>query len=127
MDLDLRELEQKVKQTPDDKVLEYKFRLTAVREGKPELAKPLKVNDEVLVTEASKDTDSPWINGSWRGKISKINEDNSVQVIPLGDWSTLDFRVRPNDSYLKEGIYLSAMQGSNDVESLQLLMPAMVD
>lgn len=65
----------------------------------------IRVDDIVQVRE----TESPWINGPWRGQVVKLWEAGDCRVVPIeepqGGW-----RIRVVDqAYIALGLYLTSM------------------
>ena len=115
-DEDLRLLEREVQENPTDEQAIARFRLACVRQGRPDKAKPIRVGDTVLVTEA----EHAWINGPWEAIVVKVEEDGATTLKPTS--TDLDFRVKPSPEYLASGIYLTAP----DVQRATIVRPVVV-
>lgn len=63
----------------------------------------IKRDDTVLVFE----TESPWADGKWRGRVSVIYEGGDLRVVPL---DPMHYRpgLTPCEEYVSQGLYLTS-------------------
>ena len=106
MDEHLRNLQREALATGDPWII-YRFRLEAVRQGRPELAQFL-LGDVVLVNEASR----PWIEGSWYGTIVELRKewiggDTPTRIKPTNKQIFRYVSGPPDKLYLKTGLFLT--------------------
>ena len=114
-DNDIRDLEQKLKASPEDAALKARLRLAYVRAERPAMAKPILKGDKILVIE----DDNNWINTPWEGLVTEALTDGDLNVKPLN--AEQDWRVKPAPEYLAAGLYIA----DTDVAKCIILQPVM--
>ncbi len=92
----------------------YQVRCELVRAGRLDLA-GLEIGDVVSISE----TEYPWVDGPWIGKLMKAFEagDKYVKLLSQITWRT----ARPSQEYLDKGLYLTRQ------DKVTLLEPASPD